>query len=449
MLDGGPALRSRPGGSSPAATGHHSWYSELVILNSNGCNRGSCGGSDDGNRDLFDEGPIFDKELVLNPNLAAATLLDIDIEPSNYNNCTLFNCSMSCPSHAIDFMGSAAFDEGPVFDEEPDREEEEPVFDDLATTCTGFGFNDEPVYDEELFHDPTLNAATTLGIDIETTRYDDLGGCGGHSYDDHGCYSCSREVAALPVFDEMPLESVVWDEVLVHGLDSHDDLLRQLTQGSEFMSGQENVRESSLPPCSSRGLNSGDDNQTLLSKGPARCSAHHVLDKIPSPSVMWDNDVSQDYSLCHALLVELAQAGQYVVDEGKYRKANFSMRNWDPGILSYAVANTYEISSSVLFVQNSVMLLVQMRSSNADLKLELEAVKQEHNQHKEKDAETESIVADLHVKLQKCKSELEAAIAAESKATSASDGLMLALQQLSSESKNALQEEDVTEEFSI
>jgi chromosome segregation ATPase len=77
------------------------------------------------------------------------------------------------------------------------------------------------------------------------------------------------------------------------------------------------------------------------------------------------------------------------------------------------------------------------------LKVELEAVKQEHNQLKEKDTETESIVGDLHVKLQKCKSELEAAVAAESKATSASDDLMLALQQLSSESKNALQEAEM------
>ncbi|KAL5224601.1 hypothetical protein ABZP36_011240 [Zizania latifolia] len=77
------------------------------------------------------------------------------------------------------------------------------------------------------------------------------------------------------------------------------------------------------------------------------------------------------------------------------------------------------------------------------LKQELETVRQEHDQLKEKDTETESIVGDLHVKLQKCKFELQAAVAAEAKATSASDDLMLALQQLSSESKNALQEAEV------
>lgn len=77
------------------------------------------------------------------------------------------------------------------------------------------------------------------------------------------------------------------------------------------------------------------------------------------------------------------------------------------------------------------------------LKLELAAGKQDHSQLKEKDTDTESIVADLHVKLQKCKSELEVAVCAESEAAAASDDLMLALQQLSCESKTALQEAEM------
>ncbi|CAL9051525.1 unnamed protein product [Musa banksii] len=81
-----------------------------------------------------------------------------------------------------------------------------------------------------------------------------------------------------------------------------------------------------------------------------------------------------------------------------------------------------------------------LRSLVESLKLELEAVKKEHTELKEKDAETESVVSNLHLKLQKCKAELEAAIVAESKATSASDDLVSALHQLSSESQNALQE---------
>uniref|UniRef100_A0ACD6ANV9 Uncharacterized protein n=1 Tax=Avena sativa TaxID=4498 RepID=A0ACD6ANV9_AVESA len=84
-----------------------------------------------------------------------------------------------------------------------------------------------------------------------------------------------------------------------------------------------------------------------------------------------------------------------------------------------------------------------LRSLVESLKLELETVKQEHSQLKENDTGTESIVRDLHTKLQKCKSELEAAVAAESKAATASDDLMLDLQQLSFESKTALQEAEM------
>lgn len=73
------------------------------------------------------------------------------------------------------------------------------------------------------------------------------------------------------------------------------------------------------------------------------------------------------------------------------------------------------------------------------LKLELEAVKKEHEELKRQDAETEAVIGDLHLKLQKCKAELEAAAAAESKVTASSDELVHALEQLSTESKTALQ----------
>jgi chromosome segregation ATPase len=73
------------------------------------------------------------------------------------------------------------------------------------------------------------------------------------------------------------------------------------------------------------------------------------------------------------------------------------------------------------------------------LRLELEAVKKEHEELKHQDAETEAVIGDLHRKLQKCKAELEAAAAAESKATASSDEFLHALEQLSTESKTALQ----------
>lgn len=78
-----------------------------------------------------------------------------------------------------------------------------------------------------------------------------------------------------------------------------------------------------------------------------------------------------------------------------------------------------------------------LRTMVESLKLELENVKREHLELKEKEAETESIAGTLHVKLQKSKSELEAAILEESKARGDSEEMISTLQQLSSESENA------------
>ncbi|CAL9145773.1 unnamed protein product [Musa hybrid cultivar] len=81
------------------------------------------------------------------------------------------------------------------------------------------------------------------------------------------------------------------------------------------------------------------------------------------------------------------------------------------------------------------------RSLVDSLTLELGAVKNERAELKEKDAETGYVVSNLNLKIQKCKAELEAAMAAESKATSASDNLVSAPQQLSSAEKKKSGEE--------
>lgn len=87
---------------------------------------------------------------------------------------------------------------------------------------------------------------------------------------------------------------------------------------------------------------------------------------------------------------------------------------------------------------------LSLRNLVDSLKLELEAVKKEHAEVKEKDAETESIAAELHAKLHYGKLELEAATIMQSKASSAHDDLMATLKQLSTESENARME---AEEF--
>ncbi|KAG6503617.1 hypothetical protein ZIOFF_035933 [Zingiber officinale] len=108
--------------------------------------------------------------------------------------------------------------------------------------------------------------------------------------------------------------------------------------------------------------------------------------------------------------------------------------------LELVTAVTAELDGAKDMLQKFAEEENSLRSLVESLKIELEAVRNEHADLKKKDAETESAVSNLHLKLQKCKAELEAAMVAESKATSASDDLVSTLQQLSSEAQNALEE---------
>nr|GLL38301.1 WEB family protein At5g55860 [Ipomoea trifida] len=81
-----------------------------------------------------------------------------------------------------------------------------------------------------------------------------------------------------------------------------------------------------------------------------------------------------------------------------------------------------------------------LRTLLENLKLELENVKKEHSELKEKEVETESLAGNLHVKLRKAKSELEAALGEESKVRGASEEMISTLNQLRSECENAKRE---------
>lgn len=74
------------------------------------------------------------------------------------------------------------------------------------------------------------------------------------------------------------------------------------------------------------------------------------------------------------------------------------------------------------------------------LKEELENLRKEHAKLKEKEAETESIAGNLHVKLRKCKSELETCFEEEVTASGASDEMIATLNQLTEEAENARRE---------
>lgn len=81
-----------------------------------------------------------------------------------------------------------------------------------------------------------------------------------------------------------------------------------------------------------------------------------------------------------------------------------------------------------------------LRSLVEALRVDLENVKREHSELKGKEYRTQSIVANLHVKLQKSESELEVYLAEDIKVRGASEEMILTLKQLSSETENARRE---------
>ncbi|CAA2959521.1 WEB family At5g55860-like [Olea europaea subsp. europaea] len=78
-----------------------------------------------------------------------------------------------------------------------------------------------------------------------------------------------------------------------------------------------------------------------------------------------------------------------------------------------------------------------LRSLVETLKLELDNVKKEHSELKEKEAVTESVAGNLHVKLRKAKAELEEALAEETKVRGASNEMVAAIHRVSLEMENA------------
>ncbi|XP_074320110.1 WEB family protein At5g55860-like [Silene latifolia] len=81
-----------------------------------------------------------------------------------------------------------------------------------------------------------------------------------------------------------------------------------------------------------------------------------------------------------------------------------------------------------------------LQSQVESLRQQLESLRKEHTELKEKEAETESIAGNLHVKLRKCKSELEESLAEESKTNTATDEGSATMNQLAVETEKARHE---------
>lgn len=129
-----------------------------------------------------------------------------------------------------------------------------------------------------------------------------------------------------------------------------------------------------------------------------------------------------------------SQLAETVSEIGSLKK---EMENAKASDLDSVRTVTLELDDAKESLHKVVEEETSLRTLVESLKLELENVKREHLELKEKEAETESIAGNLHVKLRKSKSELEAAILEESKVRGASEDMISTLHQLSSENENA------------
>ncbi|XP_040989817.1 WEB family protein At5g55860-like [Juglans microcarpa x Juglans regia] len=132
-----------------------------------------------------------------------------------------------------------------------------------------------------------------------------------------------------------------------------------------------------------------------------------------------------------------AQLADRVSEIGALQK---QMKNAKASDLDSMKTVTSELDDAKESLQKTAEEETSLRSLVEALKLELDNVKKEHAELKAKEAETESIAGNLHIKHRKVKSELEACLVDESKARGTSEELISTLNQLSSETANARQE---------
>ncbi|KAK8939306.1 WEB family protein [Platanthera guangdongensis] len=116
------------------------------------------------------------------------------------------------------------------------------------------------------------------------------------------------------------------------------------------------------------------------------------------------------------------------------------MKNARASDLETIASVTTELDGAKEFLQKIAEEETTLRNELESLKLQLEALKKENSELQIKDSETETLAANLHSKLQKCKAELDSAMLSKLKVSSTADDLTSTLQQLSVESLTAQKE---------
>jgi hypothetical protein len=180
------------------------------------------------------------------PNLAAATSLEINMEPSNFNSGVPFNCSTKCPSRVVDIMASVAFDEETIVDEGP-------VFDEYffdGHDLQGISLGQLVECGESLLAH-ALEPHAVLDIDDKQAHDEQLKWnpmmLNEAAHEEFGEIPCELECkwnpmmlneAAREEFGEIPCElECAKDMMLDH--DAHNSLLQQIALGKGYLDGIE------------------------------------------------------------------------------------------------------------------------------------------------------------------------------------------------------------------
>ncbi|MBA0699432.1 hypothetical protein Goari_001069, partial [Gossypium aridum] len=140
--------------------------------------------------------------------------------------------------------------------------------------------------------------------------------------------------------------------------------------------------------------------------------------------------------------IELARNLEAKLCETVYQIADLQkqIKNAKASDLESVQAVTSELDGAKGSQQKVINKENLLRNLVESLKVELENVKKEHSELKEKEAETESIAGNLHVKLRRSKYDLEVFLAEESKTRGAYEEMISTLQQLSVETEGAQRE---------
>ncbi|XP_076887960.1 WEB family protein At5g55860-like [Bidens hawaiensis] len=128
---------------------------------------------------------------------------------------------------------------------------------------------------------------------------------------------------------------------------------------------------------------------------------------------------------------------QYEQTTSEIKRLQTEMENVKASDLDSLKKVTLELDEAKESLQKTVDEQNLLKNLLESLKIELEDVKKEHEELKQKEVETEAVVGNLNLELNKSKTELENSRGEEAKATSASDEMVQTVQQLVSESESA------------